>query len=107
MASAFCATVIEAHKTWTGPCECVKPLLYRVSLDKEEVKFCTADIDKVCRASPPLGPPMLFTIPFNLNGPVCTCGSTRLETRDLLPQKHTPWLQDKELLVSLFPETAS
>ena len=54
MASAFRATVIEAHKTWTGPCECVKPLLYRVSLDKEEVKFCTADIDKVCLATPPL-----------------------------------------------------
>lgn len=38
---------IEAHHSWCGPCECVKPMLYRVSLDKEEVKFCTAAIDKI------------------------------------------------------------
>uniref|UniRef100_A0A6U5B3U3 Thioredoxin domain-containing protein n=1 Tax=Hemiselmis andersenii TaxID=464988 RepID=A0A6U5B3U3_HEMAN len=38
---------IEAHRTWTGPCECVKPMLYRISLDKEDIKFCTADLDKI------------------------------------------------------------
>ncbi|KAJ1480631.1 hypothetical protein T484DRAFT_1810062 [Baffinella frigidus] len=37
---------VEAHPSWTGPCECVKPLLYRISLDKEEIKFCTAPSDK-------------------------------------------------------------
>jgi hypothetical protein len=39
--------VIEAHPSWCGPCDCVKPILYRVSLDKEDIKFCTAAIDKV------------------------------------------------------------
>lgn len=43
--------VVEAHPSWTGPCECVKPLLYRISLDKEEIKFCTAPSDKVPPAS--------------------------------------------------------
>mmetsp|Transcript_38429 Transcript_38429/g.94506 ORF Transcript_38429/g.94506 Transcript_38429/m.94506 type:complete len:114 (+) Transcript_38429:102-443(+) len=38
---------IEAHPSWCGPCDCIKPMLYRVSLDKEEVKFCTAAIDKI------------------------------------------------------------
>jgi hypothetical protein len=42
---------VEAHQSWTGPCECVKPLLYRISLDKEEIKFCTAASDKVGQAS--------------------------------------------------------
>jgi hypothetical protein len=41
------AAVIEAHHSWCGPCECVRPILYRVSLDKEDIKFCTAAIDKV------------------------------------------------------------
>jgi hypothetical protein len=28
-------------------CDCVKPMLYRISLDKEEIKFCTAPSDKL------------------------------------------------------------
>jgi hypothetical protein len=42
----MCA-VVEAHQGWSGPCECVKPMLYRISLDKEEIKFCTAASEKV------------------------------------------------------------
>ena len=33
--------------TLDAQCECVKPMLYRVSLEKEEIKFCTAASDKV------------------------------------------------------------
>jgi len=40
--------VVEFHQSWSGPCDCVKPLLYRVSTEKEEIKFCTAASDKVC-----------------------------------------------------------
>jgi hypothetical protein len=43
--------VVEAHQSWSGPCECVKPMLYRISLDKEDIKFCTAASDKVCRSA--------------------------------------------------------
>ena len=46
----LCA-VVEAHQSWSGPCECVKPMLYRISLDKEDIKFCTAASDKVCRSA--------------------------------------------------------
>jgi hypothetical protein len=41
-------TVVEVHQSWCGPCECIKPTLYRVSLDKDSIKFCTAASDKVC-----------------------------------------------------------
>jgi hypothetical protein len=44
------SAVVEAHQGWSGPCECVKPMLYRISLDKEEIKFCTAASEKVCDA---------------------------------------------------------
>jgi len=38
---------IEFHPSWAGPCECVKPMLYRVSLEKEDIKFCTVASDKL------------------------------------------------------------
>eukprot|EP00277_Geminigera_cryophila_P047216 CAMPEP_0173071728 /NCGR_PEP_ID=MMETSP1102-20130122/9401_1 /TAXON_ID=49646 /ORGANISM="Geminigera sp., Strain Caron Lab Isolate" /LENGTH=118 /DNA_ID=CAMNT_0013940275 /DNA_START=14 /DNA_END=370 /DNA_ORIENTATION=- len=38
---------VEFHQSWSGPCDCVKPLLYRVSMEKEEIKFCTAASDKL------------------------------------------------------------
>ena len=42
----FCP-VVEFHLSWSGPCDCVKPMLYRVSLEKEEIKFVTAAADQV------------------------------------------------------------
>mmetsp|Transcript_47279 Transcript_47279/g.94621 ORF Transcript_47279/g.94621 Transcript_47279/m.94621 type:complete len:108 (+) Transcript_47279:24-347(+) len=38
---------VEVHPSWCGPCECVKPMLWRISLDKEDIKFCTAASDKL------------------------------------------------------------
>jgi len=38
---------VEAHQGWSGPCECVKPMLYRIKLDKEEIQFCTAASEKI------------------------------------------------------------
>jgi len=42
-------TVVEFHLSWSGSCDCVKPMLYRVSLEKEEIKFVTAVSDQVCQ----------------------------------------------------------
>ena len=47
MRSFLVWAVIEIHQSWCGPCECLKPMLWRISLDKEEIKFCTAASDKV------------------------------------------------------------
>mmetsp|Transcript_8232 Transcript_8232/g.13049 ORF Transcript_8232/g.13049 Transcript_8232/m.13049 type:complete len:110 (-) Transcript_8232:116-445(-) len=38
---------IEVHPSWCGSCDCVKPMLYRIALDKEDIKFCTAASDKI------------------------------------------------------------
>ena len=38
---------VEFHLSWAGPCECVRPMLYRNSLDKEGITFCTAPADKL------------------------------------------------------------
>jgi thiol-disulfide isomerase/thioredoxin len=32
--------IVECHQSWCGPCECVRPTLWRLSLDDESLKFC-------------------------------------------------------------------
>ena len=39
--------VIEAHATWCGPCECIKPSLWALGIQNENLKFGTASFDKV------------------------------------------------------------
>mmetsp|Transcript_6718 Transcript_6718/g.23643 ORF Transcript_6718/g.23643 Transcript_6718/m.23643 type:complete len:130 (+) Transcript_6718:87-476(+) len=39
--------VVEVFQSWAGPCECIKPMLYRTSLDNEDIKFCCAAADKI------------------------------------------------------------
>jgi thiol-disulfide isomerase/thioredoxin len=39
--------VIEAHATWCGPCECIKPSLWALGIQNENLKFGTASFDNV------------------------------------------------------------
>ena len=74
--------VVEAHQSWCGPCECVKPMLYRVSLDKEDIKFATAASDKV-RISPSFRHP-------NRPPPWCLCLQPRHAVRPRVSYHHEP-----------------
>ena len=39
--------IIEAHASWCGPCECIKPSLWQMGVSNESLKFSTASFDKV------------------------------------------------------------
>ena len=39
--------VIEAHASWCGPCECIKPSLWQMGIQNENLKFGSASFDKV------------------------------------------------------------
>ncbi len=39
--------IIEAHASWCGPCECIKPSLWQMGIQNENLKFGTASFDKV------------------------------------------------------------
>jgi hypothetical protein len=40
-------TVVESHQAWCGPCDCIRPNLWKLSLADESLKFATACSDKV------------------------------------------------------------
>lgn len=40
-------TVMESHQAWCGPCDCIRPNLWKLSLADESLKFATACSDKV------------------------------------------------------------
>ena len=40
-------TVMESHQAWCGPCDCIRPNLWKLSLADEGLKFATACSDKV------------------------------------------------------------
>jgi thioredoxin-like negative regulator of GroEL len=39
--------IVEAHAAWCGPCECIKPSLWTLGVQNENLKFGTASLDKV------------------------------------------------------------
>ena len=39
--------LIDVHPSWCGPCECIRPQLWKLALEDETLKFCTASSDKV------------------------------------------------------------
>jgi hypothetical protein len=38
---------MESHQAWCGPCDCIRPNLWKLSLADESLKFATACSDKV------------------------------------------------------------
>jgi thiol-disulfide isomerase/thioredoxin len=43
----FQGIVVEVHASWCGPCECIRPSLWQMGLQNENLRFATASFDKV------------------------------------------------------------
>lgn len=40
-ASELTQPVIDVHPSWCGPCDCIRPQLWKLALEDETLKFCT------------------------------------------------------------------